>query len=255
MTDHLSRSRVRGYLIDLVHSSNDVTLCEPMRELNHQTLRRYLFGRGPLNPGGTTLGQWMSTLRLLSLGHPFKPAPVVAPPGRIGLDPALHEPLVRALDDGQLGIDGILSIHTHWTFVDAVAPMSLLTSSGHASFLHPAGITAGTFVASRRLNEVLIAENGTEADHSVSVSPALCSAVETDPTEMEVIGDLQSGTEADPDDLTSARLHALHGAGWIARDDYELVSGPAESRRVVRRRLKAAIEKNYGSFVPLGISE
>lgn len=255
MTDHLSRSWVRRDLIDLVHSSNDVTLGELMRELNQQPLRRDLFRRGLLNPGGAALGQWMSKLRPTSLGRPSELAPVVAPSGGIGLDPALREPLVSALDDGQLGIDGILSTHTHWAFVNAVTAMSLLVATGYASFLHPAGMTTGTFAASRRLNEVLIAENRTGTDRSTLASPALGSAVEADPMEMKLISDLWSGAAVDPDELTSARLHALQAAGRVVRDGYEFVHDPAEAERIVRQRVEAAIEKNHDLFVTLGISE
>ena len=254
-TDHISRFWVRPDLADRVRSTNDVVTRELMREIiNQQALRRDVFRRGLAWTSRQTVGEWIGALAVTSLARPFDGSPVKTQGGDVSLDATFYEPLVAALAERDLGVAQVLEVHPAWSVDDAAAAISFLVDGGYAAFVHPAGVSAETFAASRRLNQVLVEENRLGANHSAFVAPAIGSAIEVDPLEMSAIGAIWAGAPEDVDVLTRHVLAELDAGGRFVREEGELIRDRDAATEIVRRRVAHALELHRGVFVTLGIS-
>ncbi len=144
---------------DLIGDRADPVARELVRDLVlERPLRRDLFRRGRASVTADEQRASLHELRIRGLGRPFVDEPFESPAFEVRLDPALHAPLVEALDGGDLGIDSICAIHTDWPLGDATAAMGLLVAAGYAAPVSDDAPAGGAVDACRRLNDVLQAE-------------------------------------------------------------------------------------------------
>ncbi len=254
--DHVRRFWAPPDLADLVGSINDVVTRELLRDLiNQQALRRDVFRRGLASALPGDARRWLDEIRVTWLGKPLGDEPVRAASGRIGLNRELYEPLIDAMGRGDLGIETILSINTGWGFDDAVTAIVMLVSGGYVAPVATGGVTDVSFAASRRLNEALIAENRSGANHATLVAPAIGAAIEVDSIEMAALGAVWAGADPDVDGVATLVFDELAASGRLVREEGELVRDAEEARRIVAGRVATALAKNAGVFVSLGISD
>ena len=183
----------------------------------------------------------LADLTVVGLGRPFEERPLEVLGGGVGLDPAYYEPLVGALADRPLDAATISTIHTDWSFGDAASALAMLVAGGYAAPVAAVDPTPDAVAASRRLTDVLIAEDRQGADHPVACSPVLGSAVEVDLVGMLALGDLADGAEAAAAALAGRAVDELARQGRLVREHDELITDVERATAVAAGRVERVL--------------
>lgn len=242
-----------------------------LRELLHdvfgeRALRTDLYRRGLAAPTPGEVERWSLELEIIGLGRELEDKPVSLLVGGVNLDPAFHQPLLEALREGPLDVEAIVNIHPAWTWRDATMAMALLIGGGYAGPSVPGDPTPTVVERSRRLNEVIFAENRDGMGHSYLVAPKLGASLDVDSVELMALDAIRSlrGSEgasknegrrtADLDVVVDAVVAELDRLGQHVREEGKLLTDPAEARPVVARRAQRAQHLSADLLPRLGIA-
>jgi len=255
-TDHLQWLWAPPELVDTVTSTEDLALRQVLRDMIAQrALRRDVFRRGIANVTVGDRQRWLHDLTLVGLGKTLDDSASVATvSGDVSLDPVFYAPLIEVLQSSPLGFGGVASIHPGWGEADVIAALSFLVQGGYAAPLSPTWDRDGVRAASRRLNEVIIAENRRGADHRCLVAPTLGSSIDSEYIETLTLGAMWEGFSPDAEDLTSRVLKDLDAIDFRVIQDGELIEDATEARMITRQRVERTLDRIAGPFERLAVS-
>ena len=237
-TDHLSTFWAPPALAQLVHGAADVTTRELYRDLiGQRALRRDLYRRGLATRTAAQCQEAITALRIVGSGLGLSGEPVEVLGGGVSIDPAYYEPLVGSLSDKPLNVDTIAEIHTDWSAADAASALALLIAGGYAIPAAPSEPTSDAVAACRRLNQVLVAEARSGADHSVAMSPITGAGIDIDIVGLLALGFLHAGASADVDVLASLAMEDLDRQNRTIRHKGKIIEDRDEAFSVARERV------------------
>jgi hypothetical protein len=253
--DHLTNLWAPQQLIDLIESTDDVTVRQILRDLIVQRqLRRDLYRRGLATPTAVERERWLRDLSVVGLDRTLTDQSEVAVPlGSVTLASEFYAPLVDLLRERALDVDAIQTVHPEISLEDATAALALLVAGGFAIPQVPGWRGAATAAPARRLNAVLIDENRRGADHGCLVAPATGGAIGSEYVEMLTLGALWDGMPSDAETIADYVLAELRHQDRLVREEGVLIDDQARAREIVLGRITNAFERGDGILEKLGI--
>ncbi|MCB1031694.1 MAG: methyltransferase domain-containing protein [Acidimicrobiales bacterium] len=257
----------------------DPILSEMLHDVfGERALRADLYRRGLASPTNQEIQEWSRDLEMVGLSRDLEDKPVGMLVGGVTLDASYHQPLIDAMAQGPLDAEAIMGIHPEWTWRDAVTAMALQIGGGYAAPSVRGAPTAEVIEASRRLNEVIFADNRNGVGHSYLVAPKLGSSINIDSIELIAIdairslarggGEVGAGEvgvgevggagevgagEVGVGEVADAVAAELNRLGHFVREDGKLLKDPDEARPVIEKRSEHALKLSKDLLPRLGI--
>lgn len=254
-TDHLSAFWVPQALEGLVRDTTDPVLQGMLRDLvTQRPLRRDLFRKGLAPVTRAEHDAALDGIRLIGLGKELVGgASVDVPVGQVGLDPDYYGPLVEVLAERPLTLSGIGAIHPELGRDDVVASLALLAGGGYGAPEVVGWQDGGAPGRSRRLNEVLVAENALGREHGCLMAPALGSGVGVSYFEMLTQAARWEGVPSEVEPLADHVLASVQRQGRHLLEDGVAVEDQERARLLARATVTDAVARLDGPLAALGV--
>ncbi|HEY7580601.1 MAG TPA: class I SAM-dependent methyltransferase [Acetobacteraceae bacterium] len=258
LAENIESASVPASVVPFLAETRDPVLRETLRDLGcAQSFRRDLYRKGTGPMPGPEQQMLLEEFTLAGLGMtmpeggPTFPTPIGNVTGR----PEIYAPLIAMLEAGQVSArDAQRSpAFAGRPLVELLQAFSLLAAGGYAHPVLPGGGTPAGRDACRRLNLAIARANANAADLPRLASPVIGSAVGGDILETLVVSEMLAGKPEDVDALTIELAAVLGRSGRSVQRDGQVVTDPADARRIVADAVATVLERRLPVLRRLGV--
>jgi SAM-dependent methyltransferase len=248
--ENIESSSVPPAMLPLLEEAQSIRIRETMQDIAAGTgYRRDIYRRGLAFQTVAEHRARIGAMTVLAISDGDLTLPTWQ--GPMPADPALYQPLVRALRDGKLsvGVAHTLGSLAGQPIEAAADALAMLIASGRAHPVMPDPVAQEASAQVSRLNGAIVDAVTRGEDFGYLVSPLIGSAVEANPLEILTTGALlQGGNPMDLDDLTRDVMVAMTlGGRSVTRGGVPVEDGE-EARTILREIVARIVEHRVPLF-------